>query len=179
MMKTLRDHLSERRLNPALYSGVSLDEENTVATFPLWNLSGRMVGFQQYRPLTPKSNQSKPNEQRYFTVASKVGKVSELLVFGTERLSHRNKVLFVAEGVFDVSPLHARNSNALGMLTNNPKHLYEFVRSLGYHVVALCEGDRAGKAMANLGNEVVYLPEGKDPADMPDSWLDDLANFYR
>lgn len=48
------EHLKQRSLNPNLYSGVWLGEEENTVTFGMWNLSGQLVGFQQYRPLAGK-----------------------------------------------------------------------------------------------------------------------------
>ena len=45
--------LLKRRCNVSLHRPV-LDSEEQVATFYLWNLSGQLVGYQQYRPTAPK-----------------------------------------------------------------------------------------------------------------------------
>ena len=44
--------LLKRRCNVSLHRPV-LDSEEQVATFYLWNLSGQLVGYQQYRPTAP------------------------------------------------------------------------------------------------------------------------------
>lgn len=168
------EHLRSRNLVPELYSGVWINEKENTATFGLWNLSGQLVGFQQYKHLASKGRCKNPSDMRYFNIAGKVGNHSKLLVFGTELLNRNQKVLFLAEGIFDVAPLHNRNINALATMTNNPVHL----KSLGYYIVALCEGDNAGKKLANIADKAVYLPEGKDPADMTTEWFDNLVSKY-
>lgn len=47
----LLTHLLMRRCNVSLHQPV-LDSKEQVATFYLWNLSGQLVGYQQYRPST-------------------------------------------------------------------------------------------------------------------------------
>ncbi len=174
----VKDHLKRRLLNVKLYSGLWLDEAGNVVTFGLWNLSGQLVGFQQYKPLAGKGRCENLSDMRYFNIAGKVGKHSKLLAFGVELLDTKQRVLFLAEGVFDVTPLHNRGVNALATMTNNPTHLKSWLRSLGYYIVALCEGDSAGQKLANVADEAVYLPEGKDPAEMSDEWFDELINKY-
>jgi hypothetical protein len=174
----LTSHLKERSLNTELYSGVWLDDENSTVTLGLWNLSGQLVGFQQYKPLAGKGRCEDPSDMRYFSIAGKVGKHSKLLAFGVELLDRRQRVLFLTEGVFDAVPFHNRKINALATMTNNPKHLKSWLMSLGYHLVALCDGDSAGQKLANVAHEAVYLPEGKDPGDMPGEWFDNVIRKY-
>jgi hypothetical protein len=42
----------------------------------------------------------------------------------------------------------------------------------------LCEDDEAGKKLAHVADAAVYLPEGKDPAQMSDEWFDELVKKY-
>lgn len=174
----LLNHLKDRRLDTSIYSGVWLDEENEVATFGIWNLSGQLVGFQQYRHLADKGRKPKPSDMRYFNIAGKEGVGSKLLAFGVELLDIKQKTLFIVEGIFDVAPLHNRGVNALAVMTNNPTHLKSWLHSLGYHIVALCEGDKAGRQLATVADEAIYLPTGKDPADMSDEWFDNIVKIY-
>ena len=171
-------HLESRRLNTSLYSGVWLSEEQEVATFGMWNLSGQLVGFQQYKPLEDKTRKSKPSDMRYFTIAGKGGVGSKLLAFGVELLDTTQNNLFIVEGIFDAAPLHNRGVNALAVMTNNPVHLKSWLNSLGYNIIALCEGDKAGRKLAKFADEAIYLPTGKDPADMSDEWFDNIVEIY-
>lgn len=170
-------YLQLRRLNPYKYQGMAVDHFTQTITFPLWNLNGEMVGFQAHKPLEHGFQRGKPSEARYHTIIPT--KAKRQTAFGVDLLDSRQKVLFIAEGIFDVAPLHTRNVNALAVLSNDPKHLRSWLHSLGYIVVALAEGDRAGKKMAKLAHKAEYLPEGKDPADMPDSWFDELVEKYK
>lgn len=174
----LTKHLKDRCFDVSKYSAVWLNNKENVVTFGLWNLSGSLVGFQQYRPLATKERYENPSDMRYFTIGSKVGKTTQLLAFGVELLDRKQRVLFLVEGVFDAVPLHNRNVNALATLSNNPKHLSSWLKTLGYYLVALCEGDKAGKKLAAVADEAVYLPEGKDPADMSSEWFDRLIKTF-
>lgn len=59
------NHILNRRCNVALHRP-ALDFDEQVATFYLWNLSGQLVGYQQYRPDAPKHH-AEPKLARYFT----------------------------------------------------------------------------------------------------------------
>ena len=83
-----------RELNPSLYSGVT--EHNNVYTFPLWNLSGQLVGYFTY---LPKSTNT---------------------AWGLELLNPEKPYLLVVEGVFDAVKLHNLGVNALAVLANDP-----------------------------------------------------------
>lgn len=170
-------YLQKRRLDPYAYPSMSVDHFTQTVTFPLWNLNGEMVGFQAHKPLKQGMQRGKPSEARYHTIIPT--KAKRQTAFGVDLLDSSKKVLFVAEGIFDVAPLHARKANALALLSNDPKHLRRWLRSLGYIIVALVEGDKAGKKMAKVGHKVEWLPEGKDPADMSDSWFDELVKKYK
>lgn len=180
----MQRHLKERRFNPALYSGIQVNDRSMVVA--LWNLSGQRVGYLQYSPDQPKSSAVRNSpDQKYWSFFSKEGDgvsrkaMSKLAAFGIELLDRSQKVVFVGEGIFDVAPFHLLGVNALAMLCNDPRHLHTWLHSLGYTVVALAEGDAAGRKMAKVGHYVEYLPEGKDPGDMPMEWFESLAEKYK
>jgi len=182
-MKNLLSHLKERKLNLELYSHY-LCEDGTSVTFPLWNLSGQMVGFQQYTPNKPKSDKSlTPREQRYFTLLTKTEgkKQSQMLsAFGLDLLNKKQKYVFVCEGVFDACRLHNKGLNALALLACDPKPLKSWLWSMGYVVVPVCEGDEAGKKLQSLANSELklFLPEGKDLGDLTEKELEEQFSFF-
>jgi len=55
----IKTHLKHRHLDLELHRPI-LDEELNIATFLLYNLSGQLVGYQQYNPLGDKKS-SIPN----------------------------------------------------------------------------------------------------------------------
>ena len=93
-MTKLTEHLKARHLDLDLHRPV-LDDENDVATFYLWNLSGQLVGYQQYRPSGSKTNHNDPREGKYFTFR----KLPTVAVFGVETLHLTPNLVFVTEGV--------------------------------------------------------------------------------
>lgn len=169
---TLHTHLKERHLNVDLYPSLTVSEEENSVTFMLWNLSGELVGYQQYKPERPKVDSSlNPRELRYFTYLKQEEHLKALTGFGVELLDPNKKHLFVLEGVFDSCRLHNLGLNALAMFACDPKHTKSWLSSLGYTVVPVCEGDEAGQKLESLKNseEVVFLPEGKDLGDLTDA----------
>ena len=50
MLQTMTDHLESRHLDVELHRPM-VDDQERVATFYLWNLSGQLVGYQRPLPL--------------------------------------------------------------------------------------------------------------------------------
>ena len=179
-MKKLLTHLKERYVNTDLYKNLVVSEEEFTATFMLWNLSGQLVGYQQYKPFRVKtSKELNPRELRYFTYVTKYDNKNQMTTaFGLDLLDYNKKYVFVCEGVFDAVRLHNLGLNALALLSCNPKQLKSWLWSFGFVVVPVCEGDDAGKKLAKLANtkEVVFLPENKDLGDLSN---EEVFNFFK
>lgn len=178
-MTTLMQHLKERHFNLSLYPSTCVSESDNTATFYLWNLAGQMVGYQQYTPFKPKNDNSlKPSELRYFTYLTKTEHAQTNTAFGLELLDPKRKLLFVVEGVFDVVRLHNLGLNALAVLGCNPKQMKNWLWSLGYVVVPVCEGDKAGQKLSKLANTdlVLRLDDGVDLGDMKD---EDVLKLFK
>jgi DNA primase len=172
-MQTMTQHLQSRHLDLNLHRPV-VDEVNRVATFFLYNLSGQVVGYQQYRPDATKKPQNNPKEGKYFTYRRK----DTLGVWGLESLSLDSKVVFLTEGVFDACRLTKLGATALAVLTNNPSpDLRNWLRMLNRKVVAVCDNDTAGKKLAKFGDESVFT-EGSDLGDAPESYVKQLLMRY-
>ena len=173
-----------RELNPKLYHSCKVYED--FLWLPLWNLSGQLVGYQTYRPDRPKNDHTlKPSELKYYTQLSKEEetwyfrngktktlKSSKLTAFGLDLLSRHAvlpKLCFLVEGVFDAVPFHNLGLNCLGLLgvASKPNNdLLNLLRSLGYHLVAVCEDDKAGKNLSKYADTSLYLENGQDPGDL-------------
>lgn len=179
---TVLIHLKSRSVDLSLYPDVHVCEAENVVTYPLWNLSGQMVGYQQYRPDAPKNDKSlRPSQLRYYTWLSKPdGKSAALTGWGLPLLNSKKKYLLLVEGVYDAVKLHNLGVNALALLACDPKPLKSWLWSLGYHVVPVCEGDKAGKKLAKLSNcgLVEYLPDGVDLGDMSQEDVNRLYAKY-
>lgn len=169
----LVQHLKSRHLDFQLHRPM-LDEAEVVATFYLYNLSGQLVGYQQYRPLGEKKPQNNPKEGKYFTYR----KQPTLSVWGVESLHLSPQVVFVTEGVFDAARLTNRGYSALAVLSNNPTpDLRNWLRMLNRRVVVVADNDEAGKKLAKFGDYVEYTTE-KDLGDSDESYVDFLLKKY-
>ena len=59
-MNEMLQHLKDRHLDINRYEGLYINEEQKLCTFLLYNLSGQIVGFQQYRKDAPKTMRNDP-----------------------------------------------------------------------------------------------------------------------
>lgn len=171
---TLKSHLLSRYLNLELHKPV-LNEVEGIATFYLWNLSGQMVGYQQYRPEGSKKNNNEPKEGKYFTYRNK----TTVGIWGVESLvAFNTPVLFLTEGVFDAARLTSRGVTAFASLTNDPSGgLRNFLHMFGRKVVSVCDGDRAGSKLAKSGHESFVVPDG-DLGDASEELVTHLLQKY-
>lgn len=149
-------HLSSRYYLLDRYSQTWIDQQQEVFTFPLWNLSGQLVGYQQYRPNGDKKQRRNPKEGKYFTYVSP----GQIGVWGLDVLDPSDRRLFVTEGVFKSCRLHNFGLNSIAVLGNNPKKLIPWLCSMGYEIICICDGDTAGKKLAKLGHKAILLPDG-------------------
>lgn len=156
-MCSLNLHLKERGVNNRVRL-LGLDED--VAVFPLYNLMGQLVGYQNYRPHATKKKTNDPREARYYT------HVSQKTVWGLEYLDPKQPVLFVVEGVFDAVKLVELGYNAVATLSNDPKAVAYMLWSLPYKKVVLCDNDPAGRKLAKYGDTYVVCPKGKDLGEL-------------
>jgi hypothetical protein len=179
---TVLTHLKNRNCDLSLYPDTYISEIENVITYPLWNLSGQMVGYQQYRPNAPKNDKSlRPSQLRYYTWLSKHdGKNAAITAWGVQLLNQNNRYLFLVEGIFDAVKLHNMGLNALALLACNPKPLKSWLWSLGYNIIPVCEGDKAGRKLAKLSNcgLIKYLPDGLDLGDMPQYEVETIFSKY-
>lgn len=168
---SVTQHLLERHVDLDLHRPV-VDELDGVATFFLWNLSGQLVGYQQYRPGATKERHNHPKEGRYFTYR----KQPTVCVFGVESLHLSPEVLFVTEGVFDATRLTEKGYSAVATLSNDPSpDLKNWLRCLNRRVVAVCDNDKAGRKLAKFGTESVTM-ESHDLGDSTDEEVEMFLN---
>ena len=174
-MTNLKRHLKERNVNLELYPDCVVCEETNTFTMYLWNLSGQLLGFQTYKPNKPKNDKNlNPRDQRYFTFVAKNSQNSnQLTAWGLHLLNPKKRNLFVCEGFADAVRLHNLGLNGLALLACDPKPLKSWLWTLGYNVVPVCEGDKAGLKLKKLSNngDVVFLEENKDLGDLTDKEL--------
>lgn len=167
-------HLKDRHLDVDLHAPV-VDSDNGVATFYLWNPSGQIVGYQQYRPLAGKDRKNDPKEGRYFTIRNH----STLAVWGVESLHLTPNVLFVTEGIFDAARLTKKGVSAIAVLSNNPTaDLKNWLVCLNKTVVVVADNDTAGQKLVKFGDYHTYTKSDKDLGDCSDSEVDDIISAF-
>ena len=169
------EHLHARRLDTNLHR-VWIDDDNCLATLPLWNLSGQLVGYQQYRPLASKEAKNDPREGRYFTrlKENKVG------VWGLESFN-LSPTLFICEGIFDAARISALGHAALALLSYNiskpTASWLGCVRSCR-RVVAICDADDSGRRLAKYGTTSHVVSGYKDLGDASESYVQEVIKEY-
>ena len=172
-MYTILEHLKDRHVDLNLHRPW-IDEDERVAVFYLYNLSGSIIGYQQYRPDADKMKDNHPKEGRYFTYR----KQPTLAVWGVESLHLTPHVVFLTEGVFDAARLTERGYSALAVLTDDPtKDLRNWLSMLNRKVVAVCDNDKAGRRLAKFGDVAVFT-EDKDLGEATDEYVTRLLNEH-
>lgn len=179
----LREHLLSRGMQPDR-PGLILDEKNGIATFLLYNLSGQLVGYQQYNPNGTKQIRNDEKQRdllKYFTFVgdegdgSRAGK-KKLAVWGLETVVSQDDTIFLTEGVFDAVKLQNVGLPALAVLANDPRQLKPFLFALGKRVIAVCDDDDAGRKLASLAHVALCVPApyhdlGEMPQEAVLPWL--------
>lgn len=155
-MVTVREHLKNRHVCVSRYS-IHIDEVNRTATFLLFNLSGQICGYQRYRPDANKTKSNDPRLSRYYTFRPSIG----IGVFGLETISY-SRTVFVTEGIFDAVRLHNLGFTAIAALSNDPKFLQPWLRTLSRPTVAVCDWGRPGEKLALYTQRAITCPEGMD-----------------
>lgn len=171
---SMRSHLRDRHVIPSLYkNSIVIDEENRVITFLLWNFSGQLVGYQQYRPDNhEKAVKNHPDKRYYLFLGDEGGDIQNrskrrLGIFGIETLKMFNKgPVLLVEGVFDACRLHTQGYAALGLLTANPKKSRSLLTTIHRPLISICDGDPEGRKLAKYGDHAIYLEDGLDVGDL-------------
>lgn len=142
-------HLVERGMNPDLYYGMAYDEENDAVTFPLWNLSGQMVGYQIYRPTINDKKINDENLGRYYTYLPRGVDGA----FGMDLIDPDSKEpIYCVEGVFKAAVLHRLGYQALALLTSTPKRWKPWFRIMRKtrRLIGIGDPDPAGQKLVNI-----------------------------
>lgn len=166
------EHLIERHMQPESYTSF-VDERERVASFMLYDLSGRLTGFQQYRPDADKTKSNHPRESRYFTYATK-GKTP---VFGMETFDWTNH-LFIVEGIFDAVRLHNYGHSAIALLSNNTKSLRNWLWMLNRPIFAVCDGGETGKHLIKFSHKAFACDGESDLGDMSEKEVQEIIAFF-
>lgn len=131
------EHLKARGMNCSLYPFMGMDDE--VACFPMYDFSGRMTGFHQYRPDGEKKNPNHPKLGRYFTYIAS----GKLGVFGLESLKF-SKEIYLVGGLFKATTLHRLGYASLHVSGASYKHLKPQLALLNRPFLAIGDQDSEG-----------------------------------
>lgn len=171
-MISVVQHLKSRHLDIELHKPI-VDEHNKIATFLLYNLSGAIVGYQQYRPNGEKTKQNDPKAGRYYTHKTH----GTVAVFGVETL-HLPGPVFVCEGVFDACRISTNQHAAIAVLSNNPQSdVCNFLHCLGRKIVVIADNDVAGKKLATISKYTEYTTH-KDLGESSDEFVQQLLSKH-
>lgn len=170
---SMLEHLWSRDCDTDLHEVWVSDQEGT-AVFPLWNLSGMMVGYQQYRPSATKKKNNHPSEGKYFTYTKK----QCVYVWGLESFHLTPGHLFVTEGIFDATRLTKRGVSAVAVLSNDPTvSVRNWLNSINRMITVVADNDSAGKKLIKVGYRSVIVTDG-DLGDASSEWVDNLVSEY-
>lgn len=172
----MHDHLLARNLDIDLHT-VWVDEVDRVATFPLWTQTGKLAGYQAYRPDAGKV-QKNDERGRYYTYRGEklvTNAVKDVSVWGMESWDLTN-TLFVVEGIFSAAPLTKLGVSAVAVLSNDPNtstlNWLRIVRQSRL-VVAVCDPGPAGARLRKTGHlSLTVAVPGQPDADLGDAPLD-------
>lgn len=161
-METLEQHLASRHFDTKLHTAW-LNNAERCATFPLWNLSGQLVGYQRYRPDADKLANN-AIEGRYFTRV-KEGRVG---VWGLESWQLSN-ILYITEGIFDAAVITSQRVSAIAVLScdlSQATRRWLWMVRKQRPVIVVCDGDASGLKLAKYGHTYVQCPPGHDLGSM-------------
>jgi hypothetical protein len=173
MRNTLIKHLESRQLDLKVHRAW-LDTD--VATFPLWNLSGKLAGLHQYRPDGDKKVNNDKKLSKYFTRVYD----GKLGVWGLESWNFSN-TLFVCEGLFDASKLTYRGKSAIATLANSVSPSlarWLWLVKQSRPVIVICDNDKSGQLLAKFGTSYLVVENYKDLGDAKDSYVDSICGQF-
>jgi hypothetical protein len=184
-MARFQQYINENIEQELIDRGLKLDDprfpviidtkEYDVAYFPLFNLSGKFVGYQRYNPKGLKAptqkqrNTMSTNDFKYYSYVTKENpekNISQIAVYGLHTLDKR-KYVFIVEGIFDAVKLIRLNQPVIAVMANHPKQLKNFFFALQKKIIGILDNDSAGKKLKSLTDISYTTPEPyKDLGDM-------------
>jgi len=185
--ETIEQHLLSRGVDPSRIH-LLIDKDTNTATFLLYNLSGKLIGYQQYNPAGSKSFRQSKDEKykdlaRYWTYVTKGGEFNnkrEIAVWGLDTYD-LSKELFLTEGIFDAAKIHNAGYAAIATLSNDPEPVKEWFRIIGKQkiIIAILDNDdnNAGNALSKYAHKSYKTPDPyKDLGEMPQEEVNEFIN---
>ena len=176
-MTYLKEYLSERHLDTSVHT-TWINEEEDLVTFPIWNLSGNMIGYVRHNPEGTKATGSNnPKVSKYYLITKK----ETPTFWGLESWKASN-TLFITEGIFDAARLTELGYSAVACLSND-MHLQSrkwlwIVRKFR-PVVAICDADKAGLKLSRYGHKYHVVTDGGDLGDASEKYVKKLVENYQ
>jgi hypothetical protein len=184
----IEQHLKDRGID-FNKTKVFFDKETNTATFLLYNLSGKLVGYQLYNPNGKKGinysdktgkNLSKKDLMKYYTyITRESDKTKSIAVYGLDTYNPKSKYLFVVYGIFDAIKLHRQGLPCVAVLMNDPKSYKEWFGILPQKIIAILDNDenKAGNKLKGIADVsyTVYNPYN-DLGDMSDKEVKEFIN---
>jgi hypothetical protein len=176
-MENIYSKLERRQMDLNIHRAL-IDEELNIASFLLYNLSGQIVGYQQYNPNGNKQIFNSKLEGKYYTYRNKT--VPTVAIFGMETYDFTSDNLFIVEGMFDAARLTSKKVSCVAVLCNNPPADYRNLFScFPKRTVVVCDNNKPGLMLAPFGDTYEVVPdEYGDLGDCPDSYVDYLVERY-
>lgn len=165
----IKEHVLSRHMNLSVHK-CWFDYSNCIATFPLWNLSGKLSGYQSYRPLMSKKQKNDPKGKYYtYRLKDTVG------IWGLESWNFSN-TLFITEGIFDACRITNNGYSAIALLSNNPsrstKSWLYMIRSQR-PTFAVCDNGPSGNKLKSIAHNSYTMSIG-DLGDANESFVKKL-----
>lgn len=149
---------------------VGYDSENDAITFPIWDMSGRLIG------VTERS----VNTKRFY-IPDNIDKPIYLLNY---IVNENIDTVWVCESQLNTLLCWKRGHPAIGFIGTGTNKQYDILKRSGIrHYYLALDGDEAGdkgiiRFMKNMPNDVlidiVDIPRGKDIADLSDEEFSNL-----
>lgn len=155
-MSAIRRHLESRSCFEEFVEFWA-DDEAHVVTFPLYDITHNLIGYQQYRPDGDKKSHEKECA-KYWT--HHLPGTSRFWIPKTYDSSKR--IVFVQEGIFSATPLVTLGHNVVAILSSDNKDALKNLRIQGHYLIGICDGDQAGKKLSRHLDDAIILPEGED-----------------
>ena len=150
-------HLLDRGMLPSYYRMLSVDQG--IAVFGLRDFSGKLVGYQNYRPFADR-NHKNVKEARYFTYLPR----GTNGYFGLESLVRPGPV-YLVEGVFKAGSLHRLGLAAIALMGCETKRHRSQLCLLRRRLVGIGDNDDAGRKFARSLNGFVSPIDLDEMAD--------------
>jgi len=172
MISDIMIHVMQRRIDLNRHRVYFSDDR---ATFPLYNLSGAMVGYQRYYPAGSKKPGNDPRDGKYFTRTAK----DVIGVWGLESW-YSNNTLFICEGIFDAAPITLFGGSAIALLSvscNNSTKQWISLISTSRKTILVRDNDHTKSGLEKLVWGV-YTPTTKDLGEADDREVINLVRKH-